>query len=163
VHKRSFLLDLDKPNVLSYELSIKNFANDCRHDWREFQRIKNELCGPNFEACELYPSEERLVDTANQFYIFCLPEGLTFPFGFPNRLVLDADEGPKIKGTNQRAFSTEMRPLASMSPSLRKSSLAEEIRHLRSIEESLHHGDDHHAETENCSAQTAEKGQEEDR
>jgi hypothetical protein len=36
------------------------------HDWRDLQRIKNQLVGPECEAVELYPAESRKVDTANQ-------------------------------------------------------------------------------------------------
>jgi hypothetical protein len=49
-------------------------------DWRVGQRIKNELCGPEWEAIELYPAESRKVDTANEYHLWCI-EG-QFPFGF---------------------------------------------------------------------------------
>lgn len=67
-------------------LSIKP-KDGARHDWREFQRMKNEIFGPHREAVELYPSEDRLVDTANQFYLFVAPEGIRWPFGFLHREV----------------------------------------------------------------------------
>jgi hypothetical protein len=37
------------------------------HDWRELQRIKNEIVGDEIEAVELYPAESRLLDTANWY------------------------------------------------------------------------------------------------
>jgi hypothetical protein len=49
-------------------------------DWRIGQRIKNELCGPEWEAIELYPADSRVVDTANEYYMWAI-EG-QFPFGF---------------------------------------------------------------------------------
>ena len=75
-------------------LSIKRRDKDTIHDWRDLQRIKNELLGDDIEAAELYPAEERRVDTANQYHLWALPKGMAFPFGFWERLVVgghDAD------------------------------------------------------------------------
>ena len=78
-------------------LSIKSRQNDARHDWRDFQRIKNELVGPEAEAVELYPAESRRVDGANQYHLWCFPH-FRFPFGFAERMVSDqrgeAGRGP---------------------------------------------------------------------
>jgi hypothetical protein len=70
-------------------LSIHDRPRSTRHDWREFQRIKNEVCGEEREAVELYPAESRLVDTANEFHLFVLPEGEQAGFGWSNRMVHD--------------------------------------------------------------------------
>ena len=67
-------------------LSIKRLDKGAARDWRHFQQIKNELVGPNHEAFEIYPNEDRLVDAANQYHLWCfaLPDtGL--PVGFPSR------------------------------------------------------------------------------
>jgi hypothetical protein len=70
------------------------------HDWRDLQRIKNELCGPEREALEIYPAESRLVDTNNQFHLWVLPEGETLPVGYTER-----DVGDKPFGAHkQRPF-----------------------------------------------------------
>ena len=54
--------------------------------FRDFQRIKNELVGETHEAVELYPSEARLVDMANQYHLWCFRDaGSTFPFGMGGR------------------------------------------------------------------------------
>jgi hypothetical protein len=68
-------------------LSIKDHAKSARHDWRDLQRIKNELCGPETEGIELYPAESRLVDSANQWHLFVFPHQI--PVGFTERLVAD--------------------------------------------------------------------------
>ena len=58
-------------------------------NWRDFQQIKNELVGTEFEGVELFPAESRLVDTANQYHLWVRPQaGYRFPFGYKNRLVL---------------------------------------------------------------------------
>lgn len=56
--------------------------------WRDFQRIKNELVGRHCEGYELYPDEDRLVDTANQFHLWVFDEpGFRMPLGMDRRLV----------------------------------------------------------------------------
>lgn len=74
-------------------LAIINRDRSCRRDWRDFQRIKNELVGPEREAIELYPAESRLVDTNNQFHLFVFPEGAMIPLGYAARDVADEVEG----------------------------------------------------------------------
>ena len=71
------------------------------HDWRHLQRIKNELCGPEREALELYPAESRLVDTSNQYHLWVLPEGMRAPFGYDEREVSDVPFGKN----KQRPFA----------------------------------------------------------
>ncbi len=90
-------------------LSIKRRDKEALHDWRDLQRIKNELCGPEMEAVELYPAESRLVDTANQYYLWVFA-GMRFPFGFEERMIA---EDPPI-GAKQRPF--EERPADCLGP-----------------------------------------------
>jgi len=64
--------------------------------WRDFQQIKNELIGPEYEGVELFPAESRLVDTAHQYHMWVMADAkYRFPFGYENRLVL---EKPLIYG-----------------------------------------------------------------
>jgi hypothetical protein len=82
-------------------LSIKRHDRACIHDWREFQRIKNELCGTDSEAVELYPAEGRKADVANQYHLFALPPGMRFPVGFDDGRITDEDEGVREEVTKQ--------------------------------------------------------------
>jgi hypothetical protein len=68
--------------------------------FRDFQQIKNMLCGPQSEGVEVYPSEDRLVDTCNQYHIFVIRSGQRFPFGFQDRAVTATG----IAGTRQKPF-----------------------------------------------------------
>lgn len=77
-------------------LSIKRIDRAAIHDWRHLQQIKNELCGPEREAVEIYPAESRLVDTANQYHLWVLPPDMRVPFGFEKRLVLGDQDVPDI-------------------------------------------------------------------
>lgn len=80
-------------------------------DWRIIQRIKNEIVGEECEAVEIYPAESRLVDEANQYHLWAVPEpGYRFPFGFHERLVgddldpaVDDDLAPTVELRSDRA------------------------------------------------------------
>jgi hypothetical protein len=89
------------PDGAVMHLSIRRADRSAARDWRDLQRIKNEIAGPDVEAMELYPAEDRLVDTANQYHLWCMHPGVRLPFGFQERSVLDAGELPDI-GARQR-------------------------------------------------------------
>lgn len=82
-------------------LSIRRQDRLPIRDWRDLQRIKNDIAGPEREAVELFPAESRLVDTSNQFHLWVAPAGVRLPFGWNERLVLDDGEGPDL-GHRQR-------------------------------------------------------------
>lgn len=94
------------PNLLTVvHLSIKRIDREPIHDWREMQKIKNELVGEEIEMWECYPKESQLVDTANQYHMWgFLTSDKVIPFGFNNgRMVIDHD--PEIEqktNTKQR-------------------------------------------------------------
>lgn len=92
-------------------LSIKTHDRQARHDWRDLQRIKNELVGPEYDAIEIYPAESRRVDTSNQFHLFVFID-YKLELGFSHRLVA---EGSWEKA-RQRPFDPEIRPVDVMSP-----------------------------------------------
>lgn len=75
-------------------------------DWRELQLIKNELVGREREACEVFPAESRLVDTNNQYHLFVLPEGFSFPFGYAERDVI----GQAVAGSAHKQRPFEIPP-----------------------------------------------------
>ncbi len=68
----SVCFDRSEP-VDCVHLSIKDLAKTTRHDWRDLQRIKSEVCGAEAAGVEIYPPESRLVDTANQYHLWCYP------------------------------------------------------------------------------------------
>lgn len=96
-------------------LSIKKLLKEPHVDWRDMQKIKNDLCGEQREAVEIYPAESRLVDTSNQYHLWVLPRGEQVPFGFEQRMVMDnddleSDDGPLDPGgATQRKFNKEAR------------------------------------------------------
>jgi len=85
-----------------YHLSIKRNDQEIIRDWRDLQRIKNELFGPEAEAVELFPAESRLVDAANQYHLWVFPT-YRFPFGQTFREVGSPEDAAEI-GARQREF-----------------------------------------------------------
>ena len=85
-------------------VSIRHHNRKPIRDWRHFQRIKNELCGDEREAIEIYPAESRLVDEANQYHLWVFPADYIIPIGFGERMVSDDQVfGP----AKQRPFEEE--------------------------------------------------------
>jgi len=82
-------------------LSIKRNDKNPLHDWRDLQRIKNEILGEEEEAMELYPAESRLVDGANQYHLWCFV-GQRAPFGYESQRCVMLPGG--MDGSKQRPF-----------------------------------------------------------
>lgn len=49
--------------------------------WAEMQRVKDELVGHERVAVEVYPARSNLVDQADAYHLWVLPEGMELPFG----------------------------------------------------------------------------------
>ena len=88
-------------------VSFKSIDRTARHDWRDIQRMKNELLGEDVEALEVYPAEDRLHDTCNQFHIYAFEPGRTIPLGWTGRVV---GETPHGEVGSQRPFDDDNRP-----------------------------------------------------
>jgi hypothetical protein len=51
--------------------------------WNDKQEIKNQLCGREVEAIELFPAESRMVDTFNMYHLWCdRTPAFRFPYGW---------------------------------------------------------------------------------
>jgi hypothetical protein len=87
IRTRMRAIEGDTDTPLLIHLSIRRNDRSPARDWRHFQKIKNELAGEDAEAVELFPSESRLIDAANQYHLWCVPPGEQFAFGwFDGRL-----------------------------------------------------------------------------
>ena len=74
------------------QIGINSHDGSSRHDWRDFQNIKNQIAGPECEAFELYPAESRLLDPSNYYSLWCFPGLRRLKVGHDGRSVLDANE-----------------------------------------------------------------------
>ena len=96
---------LDRGNLKQggLHLDIHRLDQAPIYDWRHLQRIKNELAGPDREAVELYPAVSRLVDTANSYHLWVVPEGETVGCGFTTGAVVGSEYARRI-GAKQRDY-----------------------------------------------------------
>jgi hypothetical protein len=85
-----------------FHLIINRHDWEACDDWRDFQQIKNEIVGPEYEAVELFPAESRLVDTSNTYHLWVHHDpSYRFPLGLHHRLVVSNPVGRE----KQRAFA----------------------------------------------------------
>jgi hypothetical protein len=82
------------------QIGIHTNDGTARHDWREFQWIKNQIAGEECEAFELYPAESRLLDPSNYYTLWAFPGIRRIKVGNNERRVFDSDEAL----APQRAF-----------------------------------------------------------
>ena len=66
-------LDGDRDGFV--EITIHNHRRTTHIPWRHLQQIKNEVLGADREAVQLFPAEDRLVDTANAYWLYAYPVG----------------------------------------------------------------------------------------
>jgi hypothetical protein len=95
----------DDPELI--HLSIKR--NDKRPvtSWRDLQKIKNELVGPECEAVQIFPAESRMIDTSNQYHLWCFSDPtFRIPFGYNERLVYEGNS----HGAIQEPFEDHVKP-----------------------------------------------------
>lgn len=85
------------------QIGIASLDGTARHDWRDFQAIKNQLAYPECEAFELYPAESRLLDPSNYYTLWCFPGVKRLKIGVEKRDVLQQDEAI----APQRAFARD--------------------------------------------------------
>ena len=86
----SRLLRTDWGNVEHVTISRRNpdapewtVTNDgsAGFTWAEKQQIKDELFGKNRTAVEVYPAEDRLIDTADVYHLWVFDKRFRLPFG----------------------------------------------------------------------------------
>jgi hypothetical protein len=53
--------------------------------WRDKQRIKNEIFGEHALAVEVFPPQAELIDSADAFHLWILPEGFRLPFSLDEK------------------------------------------------------------------------------
>lgn len=104
VSRDQFFHDDERKRLAFAVLSIRRRDRRSEFPWRDLQRIKNELLGREIDALELLPAEARLVDTANQRYLWFVPSMPSF--GFAKREVTERSIG----GSYNSPFAAEHRP-----------------------------------------------------
>lgn len=73
-------------------LSIHAHDRGPMRNWRHLQQIKNEVAGELRTAVEIFPPEDKLTDTANEFHLWVLPEDTDLGFGLGDEPIVSDDE-----------------------------------------------------------------------
>lgn len=73
-----------------HHLAIRT-ASNLEPPWRDKQRIKNEVFGPEFTAVEVMPPQPELIDQADMYHMWVLPRGFELPFTIFDRERAHAD------------------------------------------------------------------------
>lgn len=102
IHRR----EQHESGPMVHHLSIRRQDRGTDRDWRDFQRIKNQLLGDDAEAIELYPAEDRVVDTANQFHLWSV-EGHRIPLGWEAGQIRMTNDQVSSINAKQRDFDHE--------------------------------------------------------
>ena len=68
-------------------ISMKRKDKRPMNNWQDMQTIKNRLVGTEIDAIQIFPAESRLMNTANQYHLFCFPPEVRLPVGWDERLV----------------------------------------------------------------------------
>lgn len=88
-----------------WHLSIRRQDREALPDWRDFQQIKNDICGSECEALELYPAQSRVMDSANQYHLFVfMNSDITIPCGYTDIHPDAQRDGLTIGKSKQRPF-----------------------------------------------------------
>jgi hypothetical protein len=112
--------DASLPDLV--HLSIKRNDQKPIWNWRDFQKIKNELVGEECEGIMLFPAESRLVDTSSQYHLYvCKDPQSRFPVGYRERLVCEGN----YMGSIQEPFEPHVRPADLVPPEVMQQRLVE--------------------------------------
>ncbi len=102
------------------QLTITRVDQEPLGDWRELQRIKNELVGAETEGVELFPAESRLVDATNLTIMYVLGQLIQVKVDENGQPELD-DQGRQIprlddRGRKQPVIDKDGNPTFPMFP-----------------------------------------------
>lgn len=77
-HKNRVFAVLERPLADGTVHLAVSSLSEIRPTWWEMQRIKDELAGDTATAVEVYPPRDEIVDGADMFHIWVLPQPLPF-------------------------------------------------------------------------------------
>ena len=83
-HPNNLIHDPELEGMTWLSIRIDN-GDSYLEDWRDFQEIKNDLCGRSRQAVQIYPPEEMLHDTDNVFHLFVFKENQGLMVGWTKR------------------------------------------------------------------------------
>jgi hypothetical protein len=96
--------DLPQGREGMMHLSIHRFDRRRLRDWRHLQQMKNEIAGEDRWAVEVFPSEDKLVDTSNEYHLWVLPEGESLPFAFNDGIVTSDEQVERFNEAREQGL-----------------------------------------------------------
>jgi hypothetical protein len=72
-----------------HHLAITRHDGSFINDWRHLQKIKNDICGSQRWAVQIFPSEKYLVDSTNVIHLWVALENMPMFCGFKGRYVAE--------------------------------------------------------------------------
>jgi hypothetical protein len=98
-----YYLDASKGRQGRLHLDVVRRDGQAVHDWRDMQRIKNEIVGPEREALELYPAVSRLHDMCNNYHLWVSEEEELWNIGWWEGIVTSSAIAATL-GSTQRDY-----------------------------------------------------------
>lgn len=95
------LLEPERGMEGAIQLTIRHNDNKAIREWKHFQRIKNELCGEEREAVEVFPPQSMVVDMSNTHHLFVTPVGVSSIFVFEEKLRSEGRSGYGVIHTEE--------------------------------------------------------------
>ena len=75
-----------------HHLAIRT-ASNLEPPWRDKQRIKNELFGPDYTAIEVMPPQSEIIDQADMYHLWVMTPSRKLPFSlFDDRHKIEGSE-----------------------------------------------------------------------
>lgn len=74
------------------QLSIHLHDRSPARNWRHLQQIKNECCGEFWTGIEIFPPENELTDSANEYHMFCFPPEVNLGISLGEEAVVTDDD-----------------------------------------------------------------------
>lgn len=103
---RYMVSDEDGPEGRDGMLHLSIHRHDRRRlrDWRHLQQIKNEVAGEDRWATEVFPPEDKLVDTSNEYHLWVLPRGISIPWAIQTGLVITDEQVGTFNRRREEGF-----------------------------------------------------------
>lgn len=77
-------------------LSIKHNYGKAIREWKHLQRVKNELCGEEREAIEVFPPQSMVASLDNEHHLFVTPVGVSSVFVYEEKLRAEGISGYQV-------------------------------------------------------------------
>lgn len=79
-------------------LSMKRHDGKALREWKHMQRVKNELCGEEREAVEIFPPQSMVTSMDHEHHLFVTPVGVASIYVYEEKLRSESLNGYEAVG-----------------------------------------------------------------